>query len=225
MIRILDLFCGAGMASDGYAAAFRNWDIVGVDINPQPDYPYRFVQADAMTFDLSGYDLIHASPPCQLFTRAQHLRDAQGSESSETIDLLTPTIERFASLDTPYIIENVENARPIMGRDRSVVKLCGSSFGLQVQRHRLFKSNQSLTGSVCNHKSFPIDPSSGKPRPWGVYHVPGDSIPFGGRTARNAEHGREVMGVNRPIPWESLKEGFPPAYTEYLGRQIAESLE
>jgi hypothetical protein len=90
---------------------------------------------------------------------------------------------------------------------------CGSAYRLGVRRHRLFLSNVPLSGSGCRHKE--------QGRPWGVYHVPGDSIPQGGRTARNAEHCREVMGVSRPLPWDSLKEGFPPAYTEHIGRQVA----
>ena len=80
-MRLLDLFCGAGMASDGYSAAGFT-DIVGVDINQQPHYPYTFVMTDALDYltsaDLSSFDFIHASPPCQAFTRAAHLRTAQG---------------------------------------------------------------------------------------------------------------------------------------------------
>jgi DNA (cytosine-5)-methyltransferase 1 len=217
-MKLLDLFCGAGMASDGYASDFS--EIIGVDIHPQPDYPYKFIQADAMTFPLEGYDAIHASPPCQLFTRAQHLRVAQGHKSKEKIDLLTPTIERFQSLEIPWVIENVENARSIMGE--RAIRLCGSSFGLQVQRHRLFLSNIHLVGKPCHHERFPLDPDTHKPRPWGVYYAAGDSIPKGGRTARDAQHGMEVMGINRPIKWNSLKEGFPPAYTHWISDQIME---
>lgn len=93
-MRLLDLFCGAGLAADGYHAAGFD-EIVGVDINPQPSYPYGFIQGDALdvlrTWDLTQFDAIHASPPCQAHTRAGHLRKAQGGESKYA-DFLTPTL-------------------------------------------------------------------------------------------------------------------------------------
>ena len=207
------------MAADGYAAAGFD-DILGVDINPQPHYPQRFTQADAvivlagmkMRGELSDFDAIHASPPCQAFTRAAHLRTAQGGVSKYA-DLLTPVLEILADVDIPWIVENVPGAP---GMEGAVVE-CGSSYGLGVRRHRLFLSNVPVVGSVCDHKA--------QGRPWGVYHVPSDNIPKGGRTARDAAHGREVMGVGRDIPWNSLKEGFPPAYTEHIGRQVLATIK
>lgn len=216
-MRVLDLFCGAGMAADGYASA--GWDVLGIDIQPQPDYRYEFVQANALIFPLWFYeqfDLVHASPPCQLFTRAKHLRTAQGSKSKETLDLLTPTLRLLQGLNVPWIVENVEGAKGLMP---GAVRVCGSAFGLEVQRHRLFLSNLPIQGTPCDHSAFPIDPVSGKPRPWGVYHVPGDSIPKGGRTALSKEHGASLFGMDRVLPWESLKEGFPPVYTTWIGLQ------
>lgn len=212
---LFDFYCGAGMASDGYVRA--GFDVVGVDLYPQPDYPYEFIQADALELLAAAGSLpslfgravaYHASPPCQLHTRAKHLRKAQGGESKYP-DLLTPTLALLRAQDTPWVVENVEGA-PGMG---AAAVCCGSAFGLGVRRHRLFLSDDVfLTGTGCRHKE--------QGRPWGVYHVPGDSIPKGGRTARDAEHGREVMGVDRPLPWDVLKEGFPPAYTEHIGRQL-----
>jgi DNA (cytosine-5)-methyltransferase 1 len=219
-MRLLDLYCGAGLAADGYAAL--GFEITGVDIRPQPHYPYEFIQGDALeylrTTDLSQYDIIHASPPCQLFTRAKHLRTAQGSKAKEKIDLLTPTLSVLADLPIPWVVENVEGAKSIMPSDS--VRLCGSYFRLDVQRHRLFASNMEIIGTPCEHWRFPIDRESLRPRPWGVYHVPGDSIPKGGRTARDAAHAQELMGVERNLPWDSLKEGFPPAYTSWIGAWI-----
>jgi DNA (cytosine-5)-methyltransferase 1 len=211
-MKLLDLYCGAGMASDGYAAAGIT-HIVGVDINPQPFYPYTFTQDDALAVLESelpeDFDLIHASPPCQAHTRAKHLRTAQGG-TSKYLDLLTPTLallrERWSH--KTWIVENVPGAP---GMDAAVTE-CGSAYGLGVRRHRLFLSNVRLVGSGCDHKA--------QGRPWGVYHVMGDSIPQGGRTALNLAHGLEVMGVSREIPWDSLKEGFPPAYTAHLGTQV-----
>jgi hypothetical protein len=211
-MRLLDLFCGAGMASDGYAAA--NYEVHGIDVNAQPDYPYPFTQADALaileTDYPDGFDVIHASPPCQAHTRAKHLRAAQGG-ISKYADLLTPTLDLLRARwnHKVWVVENVPGAP---GMDDAAVE-CGSAYGLGVRRHRLFLSNRPLQSSGCRHKD--------QGRPWGVYHVMGDSIPKGGRTALSLEHGLEVMGVARRIPWNSLKEGFPPAYTEHVGRQLA----
>lgn len=219
---LLDLFCGAGLAADGYVAA--GFEVIGVDINPQPDYPYAFIQANALEWMAVGLPpnvaAIHASPPCQLHTRASKLRDAQGGRSRYR-DLLTPAMIHLHNERRPWVIENVEDARPLMP---GAVRLCGSSFWLGVQRHRLFLSNIELQGTACDHGRFPPDPVTGKPRPWGIYHTPGDSIPKGGRTAHNSEHGRLLMGVSRRLPWDALKEGVPPAYTEYVGAQIMAAL-
>jgi hypothetical protein len=212
-MRLLDLYCGAGMASDGYRLA--GFDVEGVDLEAQPDYPYPFTQADALDVLESdapdAYDVIHASPPCQAHTRAKHLRTAQGG-TSKAADLLTPTLEvlRRRWAHKTWIVENVPGAP---GLEDAVIE-CGSAYGLGVRRHRLFLANVPLEGSGCEHAA--------QGRPWGVYHVMGDNIPKGGRTARNLEHGLEVMGVDRSIPWNSLKEGFPPAYTHHLGQQLAE---
>jgi len=207
--RLLDLFCGAGMAADGYTRA--GFQVVGIDIDPQPDYPYDFLQADAMDVlrdgGLAGFDVVHASPPCQEHTRAKHLRTAQGGKSKHG-NLLTPALEILRGQPVPWVVENVPGAPGMEG----AAVCCGSSFGLGVRRHRLFLSDQPLQGTVCRHKE--------QGRPWGVYHVPGDSIPQGGRTARDAAHGMEVMGVDRALPWGSLKEGFPPAYTLHIGAQL-----
>ena len=214
-MRLLDLFCGAGMASDGYAVA--GFDVSGVDVNSQPCYPYPFVHDDALALLASDYpqsfDVIHASPPCQAHTRARHLRAAQGG-TSKYADLLTPTLELLRSLwsHKVWVVENVPGAP---GMDDAAVE-CGSAYGLGVRRHRLFLSNVPLESVVCRHRE--------QGRPWGVYHVMGDSIPKGGRTALTLKHGLDVMGVSRTMPWDSLKEGFPPAYTQHVGEQIGAKL-
>ena len=203
------------MASDGYALA--GFSVDGVDINPQPHYPYPFKQSDALTLletDVpENYDVIHASPPCQAHTRAKHLRAAQGG-TSKYKDLLTPTLALLRSRwsHKVWVVENVPGAPGMSG---AAVE-CGSAYGLGVRRHRLFLSNLLLLSSVCQHEQ--------QGRPWGVYHVTGDSIPKGGRTVLSVEHGRQVMGVERELPWSSLKEGFPPAYTQHVGQQIRDAL-
>jgi hypothetical protein len=201
--RLLDLFCGAGGAAMGYHRA--GFEVVGVDIRPQPHYPFEFWQMDALDFDASAFAAIHASPPCQLFSRAGKLRDAQGGKSS-SLDLLTPVRPLIQATGLPYVIENVTGA-PLEG-----VFLCGSSFGLGVRRHRIFESNLLLLGAPCQHQA--------QGRPVGVYHVPGDDIPKGGKTARDVPEAQEAMGIDWMPKWDELKEAIPPAYTEHIGRQL-----
>ena len=215
-MRLLDLYCGAGMAAYGYRQA--GFDVIrGIDINRQKHYPYDFRQDDALEVLASDepeeFDVIHASPPCQLHTQAQHLREAQGKDS-RYFDLLTPTIEllREKWSHKVWVVENVPGAP---GMDAAAIE-CGSAYGLGVRRHRLFLSNLLLFSSGCDHER--------QGRPWGVYHRLGDSIPDGGRTAETIEQAREVMGVDRPIPFSALKEGFPPHYTRHVGEQIASVL-
>ena len=247
-----DLCCCAGLGADGYASIFGASAIHGYDINPQPDYPYAFTQADV--FDVLATDTgavaRHASFPCQKHTTAGHLRDAQGGKSKYD-DLLTPglAILREKWNHQPWIVENVDdrsgNVRRIMAPrpGETLIVLCGTMFGLPIWRHRLFLANFALRqpapsgrgkyGSQgCRHDLCPPDPITGRPRPWGVYHVKGDSVPSGGRTCVDEEHGRQVMGSHRSLPWDSLKEGFPPAYTAWVGadllvelRRRGESLE
>jgi DNA (cytosine-5)-methyltransferase 1 len=126
--RLLDLFCGAGGATRGYQRA--GFYVIGVDLEPQPNYcGDEFHQADAMTFPLEGFDLIHASPPCQRFARVTAWRGDPGRHP----DLLTPMLERLRRQSTPWVVENVPEAIP-----RPDLVLCGSSFGLRVRRHRHF---------------------------------------------------------------------------------------
>lgn len=203
--RILDLFCGAGGAGMGYARA--GFEVVGVDVKPQPRYPFEFYQADAMTFPLDGFDAIHASPPCQLFTRAGSLREAQGGTSSKT-DLLTPTLLRLRAVGVPWVVENVEGAAALMPLS---MRLCGSSFGLRVRRHRLFLSRVRIVGRPCIHGA--------QGRPVGVYHRLADEVPHGGRTARTLAEAQAAMGIDW-MTWDELKEAIPPAYTQWIGEQL-----
>lgn len=224
-MNLLDLFCGAGMASDGYSQA--GFDVFGIDNRPQPSYPHAFRQADALEVlrdrqFLSQFDIIHASPPCQKHTRAKHLRDAQGGKSKYD-DLLTPCLQLLRESGLPWIVENVQGAP---GMEGAVIE-CGSAYGLKVRRHRLFLASFPLVGSGCKHKD--------QGKPIGVYHVMGDTckgvckktgkLVIGGSTAKTVEEGRWAMGVERPISWNELKEGFPPAYTHHVGVQAMRFLQ
>lgn len=190
----------------GYHRA--GFEVSGLDIKHGKRYPFTYYRLDFNTLDvdmLRGYDFIHASPPCQTFSITKNLRNAQGNSTSK-VDLLEPTRKLLQESGVPYIIENVPGA-PLI----NPVQLCGSSFGLKVRRHRLFESNLPLVGSTCDHKK--------QGRPVGVYGSMKDEIPSGGKTATSIEEARESMGIDWMI-WGELVEAIPPAYTEYLGKQV-----
>jgi hypothetical protein len=243
---LADGCCCAGLAADGYASVFGAAAIHGYDIEPQPDYPYPFTETDVMA-GLAG-DLLeeftagHFSFPCQDHTTAGHLRTAQGGVSKYP-DLLTPGLELLRTRWThkPWVVENVDdrsgNVRRIMAPrpGESLIMLCGTMFGLPIWRHRLFLANFPLRAPAptgrgvygsrgCRHDTCPPDPITGRPRPWGVYHVKGDSVPAGGRTALTEEHARAVMGSHRLLPWDKIKEGFPPAYTAWVAADLLHHL-
>lgn len=218
--RLLDLFCGAGGASVGYARA--GFDVWGVDLRYCKDYPYRVTVTDAldvlqdMQF-LSMFDAIHASPPCQANSRTQHLRDAQGGTVKENgADLIAPVRELLHAWGRPYVIENVPGAAL-----RLDVELCGSMFDLgverpegwrQLRRHRWFESNSPLGvwRLQCDHDA----------RPLGVYGRPGDNIPQGGQTARTVGEAQQLMGIDWMTRWDDIKEAIPPDYTTFIGEHL-----
>ena len=135
-MKCLDLFCGDGGAAIGLSRAFPDAEIVGVDIDDHSKgYPFTFVQADAMTFPLDGYDLIWASPPCQGYSVMRHLP----WNSHKTYPLLiAPTLERLRAQPAPFILENVMGARSELP---NALWLCGTMFGKRFYRHRLFETN------------------------------------------------------------------------------------
>ena len=206
MPRVLDLFCGAGGASMGYAKA--GYEVVGMDIKHGKRYPFEYIRRDVMTLrpeDLEGFDLIHASPPCQTYSVTKHLRVAQGKSTSKQ-DLLAQVRSLLVVSEIPYVIENVKGA-PLI----DPVQLCGSAFGLKVRRHRLFESSMELRGTDCHHKE--------QGKPVGIYGSMRDEIPGGGHTAKTMEEAHNAMGIDWMI-WGELVEAIPPAYTHYIGQQI-----
>lgn len=209
-MRLLDLFCGAGGCSEGYRRAGFD-EIVGVDVIDQPRYPFEFIRADAMAFPLEGFDAVHASPPCKRFTVAGAVARAnRPSLFDPWEDLLTPTRERLIAAGVVYAIENVPGAPMV-----DPVVLCGSAFGLDVRRHRLFESNVPLTGSGCRHDL--------QPHPVGVYGTGGAwtrTQPGGGGVKVAGADAAAALGIDWTDKQTELSQAIPPAYTEHVGRHV-----
>ena len=206
--RLLDLFCGAGGAGMGYSRA--GFEVVGVDIEPQPNYPFTFHQADAMDENLwFEFDAIHASPPCQAFTAYKRRGDGVGSGYPNLIPELRAALK---ATELPYVIENVPGA-PL----ENPVQLCGSAFGLGVRRHRLFETNFPLMVPPCAHGlqqgDYPQATNRTNRRKTcevGVWRIP-------------LADQQAAMDINW-MTLDELTEAIPPAYTEYIGAQLLEAL-
>ncbi|MCO8276510.1 DNA methylase [Actinoplanes sp. TRM 88003] len=214
---LLDLFCCAGGAAGGYAAA--GFDVIGVDIVDRPRYPYRFVRADALSFldDLLARDtvhaftLIHTSPPCQegcALTQGTNRAMGWGREHTQLIPALRARLDRAG---LPYVIEQPTGTAPV----RKDVILCGEMFGLGVIRHRNFE----LGGWTVARPAHVAH--RGRVRGWrhGVYHDGPYVAAYGagGGKASIAEM-QTAMGIDWTDVREELTEAIPPAYTEWLGR-------
>jgi len=207
---LLDLFCGAGGASAGYWSA--GFDILGVDHEPQPHYPFTFVQCDVFKFLAdslpSDVEAIHASPPCQLFTQASHIRGA-----GKHVNLIPETRTWLRALGLPYVIENVPGA-PLIRPDM----ICGRALGLGVKRHRLFECTIRLETPPC---------PPGHPGEW--YSVFGRSVRARGASIHDQgpiigiDVGRRAMGITWMNRAE-LSQAVPPAYTELIGHQLMKTL-
>jgi DNA (cytosine-5)-methyltransferase 1 len=207
-VRLLDLFCGAGGAAVGYHRAGFD-EIVGVDIKPQPRYPFRFVLADALDFCNSfgiGFDAIHASPPCQGYVQSGMM------SKTRNYPKLVPDV-RTALIATGrlWVIENVPGA-PV----KPTFTLCGSMFGLGVKRHRHFEAPGvfGLHPAPCDH-SKPIT---------GVYgHCHGKGGAWKNVNQPMLPSSKEVWAREMGIDWmtaSELTQSIPPAYTEFIGKQL-----
>lgn len=214
--RLLDLFCCAGGASVGYARS--GFEVVGVDLSPQPRYPFEFHQADALALDpefLATFDAVHASPPCQSYSDLAK-RNRNGHLWPRLVE---PTRKLLRSLGVPYVIENVEGA-PLL----DPLVLCGTMFpGLRVIRHRLFESNVPLDAPP--HGRHPLVFTHDKRKAhYGKLDQDTSFVQVtggGNCTIRNA---RAAMGIEWMIK-DELNEAIPPAYTEWIGRQLAGHIE
>lgn len=212
MPRALDLFCGAGGAGMGLHRA--GFDVVGVDIEPQPRYPFTFIQGDALRppVDLSTFDFIWASPMCHRFCSLKHQVEREyPNQIPETRALLKAG-------GAPYAIENVIGA-PL----DDPVMLCGSFFGLLVRRHRAFEASFPMFVPECSHRV--------QGKPIGVHGTGGNrktrrTDDRGGQAnmARNIAEASAAMGID----WMTRREiakAVPPAYSEFIGRQAMRYIE
>ena len=204
---LLDLFCGAGGAAQGYYRA--GFDVIGIDIKPQRHYPFEFKEADALEVlrDHAWWRpiaAVHASPPCQRYSRSAHNRE-------QYPDLLGPTRQALNALGLPWVIENVPGA-PM----RADYKLCGCLFSLELRRVRWFETSWAAFGlrPPCTH-DHPVP------------CVVGHGTPSGTRKALGRNVGiaelRECMGIDW-MTRNELSQAIPPAYTEYVGRRLIDRL-
>jgi len=196
----------------GYHRA--GFDVVGVDIAPQPNYPFEFIQGDALTSPLDGFDAVHASPPCQAYV-------GLSAKDGRHPELIGPIRALLRETGLPYVIENVEGA-PLLGAAR----LCGSSFGLNVRRHRRFESNVPLMVPQCQHDTqSEIRAYYGK-KGWLVWSPKGAQVQKAGRKPLlrgSVEQAPADMGIDW-MTWDELRESIPPAYTEFIGAQLIDAL-
>jgi len=228
MARVLDLYCGAGLVADGLKAA--GFEVVGVDIEPQPNYPGPFIRQDALTLDarfIRSFDAVWASPPC---LRDTVMRNAPGAKGLAHPELIPPTRAMLRASGLPFVMENVEAAALI-----DPVILCGSMFDLgptvkgvryHLRRHRKFETNWPLQApSPCQHRAPVV----------GVYggHARVRAASAGGRGTADfvgLSH-RDVMGwamgvmPHRKITCDELSQGIPPVYATFVGLQLIAHLQ
>lgn len=224
-MRLLDLFCGAGGAAMGYARV--GWEVVGVDIAPQPNYPFELWQADALDSvrgllentpaplfgcHLDDFDAMHASPPCQRFSDLAK-RNGNGDDWP---DLIEPVRALLRATGLPWVIENVPEA-PL----QDPIILCGTMFpGLRVIRHRAFEASFPLW-TIAHHRHPLVFTHDKRKAHYGLLDQDTAFVQVTGGGNCTVANKRAAMGV----PWMNgaeANEAIPPAYTEFIGRQLLE---
>lgn len=206
-MRVLDLYSCQGGASAGYNRAFGPFAvIIGVDINPQPRYPFSFVQADAVEYVRAHgreFDFIHASPPCQFDS------DCQRIMGRDHPDLIEPTREALRETGVPWVIENVRGALPKLNNP---VELCGTMFDLRTYRHRYFETGGWSLTQPAHPLHFAPQAKMGRaPKPGEFVQAIGN---FSGVDMVRDDWGVDWM--NR----DGIRESIPPAYAQYIGQQF-----
>lgn len=229
---IVDLYCKAGGAAAGYVAA--GFNVLGVDKDPQPNYPYAFMRADvtALTPEfIAGFAGAHASPPCQFGTELRHTN--RRHQAKDHVNLIPFTRDLLDRAGVPYVIENVRAVREHL---KDPVTLCGSMFDLhamahtddgwvpfQLQRHRLFEVNFPLvTPPACSHRQPTLGIYGGHVRCRSASYWREGGADFPGEDKKAIAYG--AMRIDWPMTMDELSEAIPPAYTEWLGRQLLSHL-
>lgn len=205
--KLLDLYCGGGGAALGLKRAGFDY-IVGVDIEPQPDYPYHFIQQDVLTLGLAflqEFDLIWASPECKAFSVCKNF--LPGKTVKKYKDLIPETRKLLKAAAVPYIIENVCQA-PI----RRDLILCGEMFGLRMIRHRKFE----IEGFFMLEP--PHKPHQGTVKDGDYYTFAGQGN-YHGRYLRLDER-KKLMGVMHMNKVKTINNAVPPAYSKFIGREF-----
>ena len=211
--RLLDLFCGAGGAGMGYIEA--GFDVTGVDIAPQPDYPATFIQGDAMAFLAAyghEYDAIHASPPCQ----ASSALTKGTNKGKEYLNLIPATRALLALQDKPTVIENVQGSD--LRRD---LTLCGEMFGLGVIRHRYFEL--SWAAIPTPHKPHRGRVAGYRHGEW--FDGPYFAVYGEGGGKGSVKQWQEAMDMHWTDNRKSIAEAIPKAYTRFIGGQLMALVE
>lgn len=213
--RLLDLFCCAGGAAVGYHRA--GFDVVGLDINLQPNYPFEFHQGNAIEFAKEHgheFDAIHASPPCQAHTTL--IKGNQQATAYRHVDLIPATREALEATGKPFVIENVP-AAPI----RADLTLCGEMFGLGVIRHRVFELHGWTAAQLphVKHRGRVAGWRHGQWHDGPYFAVYGDG---GGKGS--VTEWQHAMGIDWTADRRELAEAIPPAYTELIGEQLIEAV-
>jgi DNA (cytosine-5)-methyltransferase 1 len=205
-MRILDLFCGAGGAAMGLHQAFPEAEITGVDIVDQPNYPFRFVRGDVKTLALEymDVDFIWAGPVCKRYTRMTNCRTGVAETHPDDIAFVRAVLKYKGK---PWVIENVPGS-PLI----NPITLCGTMFGLELYRHRLFEASFPLVAPA--HTTHTLKASrAGHWEPGTVMSVAGHFSPV--------SHAKTIMGIDWMVR-DELSQAIPPAYSRYIGEQFKE---
>lgn len=208
-MKLLDLYCGAGGAAVGLVqAGFPVKNVVGVDIEPQPDYPFKFVQKDVMDLDesfLEGFDLIWASPPCQAFSNASASARQQGKVYP---DLIAKTRNLLINSNTPYCMENVVQA-PI----RRDFILCGTMFKKKFIRHRKFE----IWGFEVEKLLHPHHHTVKLIEKCGYATMAGNGQGKGVSSLLAWQRAMDIFWTENK---HSIAEAVPPCYSKYIGEEF-----
>lgn len=211
--KLLDLFCGGGGAAKGYMDA--GFDVTGIDINPQPDYPGTFIQGDAIAYLAAHghkYDVRHASPPCQ----ASCTLTKGTNKGREYLNLIPATRALMALFDGPNVIENVQGSD--LRRD---LTLCGEMFGLAVIRHRYFEVS-GFDAIQLPHKKHRGRVAGWRHGEW--FDGPYFAVYGEGGGKGSVAQWQDAMGMHHTSDRKSIAEAIPPAYTRFIGQTLMEHI-